>query len=73
MSALMIDTRRVEYTAGPTFAQAHPRGRGFRVLSRIARVQADDSEMLDAWGTTSYAPRHRRDVLPERALQALAV
>jgi hypothetical protein len=72
MSAMMIDTRRA-YTAGPTFAQAHPRGRGFRVLSRIARVQADDSVILDAWGTTSYAPRHRRDVLPERALQALAV
>lgn len=73
MSAMMIDARTVEYAAEPAFTQAHPRGRGFRVLSRIARVQADDAEALDAWGTTDYAPRHRGEALPERALQALAV
>jgi hypothetical protein len=72
MSAMMIDTRPVEYVAEPTSTQAHPRGRGFRVLSRIARVQADDAEVL-GWDTTDYAPRHRRDAVPERALQALAV
>lgn len=33
---------------------AHPRGMGFRVLSRIARVHADEE--------TSYVPRHRLDV-----------
>ena len=37
-----------------TTTETHPRGKGFGVLSRIARVQADDG--------TDYAPRHRRDV-----------
>ena len=34
--------------------EEHPRGRGFGVLSRIARVGTDE--------VADYAPRHRRDV-----------
>jgi hypothetical protein len=34
-------------------AAAHPRGMGFRVLSRMARSSADEE--------TDYAPRHRLD------------
>ena len=34
--------------------EAHPRGKGFGVLSRIARVETDEA--------ADYAPRHRRDV-----------
>lgn len=59
MSALMMDLRTVSHH-GQTVAvfdagvgRTHPRGHGFRVLSRIARTQADDD---------GYAPRHRRDV-----------
>lgn len=53
MSTLMLATRPAVpmHTTG---FQSHPRGKGFRVLSRIARVQASD---LD-----DYTPRHRRDV-----------
>jgi hypothetical protein len=59
MSALMMDLRTVShhgrtvtvFDAG--VGRTHPRGHGFRVLSRIARTQSDDD---------GYAPRHRRDV-----------
>jgi hypothetical protein len=67
MSAMLMETRTIEYTAEPTFTDSHPRGRGFQVLSRIARGRADYAE------ATGYAPRHRREVPPERALQSLAV
>jgi hypothetical protein len=72
MSAMLMESRTVEYAAEPTFTRSHPRGRGFEVLSRIARGRADKAEVFDA-STTGYAPRHRRDVQPELALQALAV
>ncbi len=49
MSSLVLERRPVV-----TLREAHPRGEGFRVLSRIARGQADH--------VTGYAPRHRRDV-----------
>ena len=56
MSALAIeapltyftDASAEEQTTSPT----HPRGRGFGVLSRIARVQASQPD---------YVPRHRLD------------
>jgi hypothetical protein len=60
MSAMVMDVRAVGHvsaTAGMFDAVAgrsHPRGQGFRVLSRMARVEAEDS--------TDYAPRHRREV-----------
>lgn len=48
-----------------TTAETHPRGKGFGVLSRIARVQAEES--------TGYAPRHRRDVpVDAEALEPVA-
>jgi hypothetical protein len=53
MSTLMLDTRLAAQMRGAGF-QTHPRGKGFRVLSRIARVQAREID--------DYAPRHRRDV-----------
>lgn len=59
MSALMRDLRTVSHH-GETVAvfeagvgRTHPRGHGFRVLSRIARTQATDDD---------YAPRHRREM-----------
>jgi hypothetical protein len=61
MSAMLMETRTVEYAAEPTFTQSHPRGRGFQVLSRIARVQSDDAG-LDASSASGYAPRHRLEV-----------
>jgi hypothetical protein len=73
MSAMLMETRTVEYAAEPTVTQSHPRGRGFRVLSRIARGCADGAEVFDASAIIAYAPRHRRDIPPERTLQALAI
>lgn len=35
----------------------HPRGAGFRVLSRLARTRAEESP--------EYSPRHRQDDDPE--------
>ena len=35
----------------------HPRGTGFRVLSRLARKRADEA--------SAYAPRHRMDGEPD--------
>jgi hypothetical protein len=56
MSALMLDVRPVSDTV-PVFdagvGRTHPRGHGFRVLSRIARTGPPDD---------AYAPRHRRAV-----------
>ena len=59
MSAMVMDVRPVrhrEVLGAPAGAAggAHPRGRGFQVLSRMARVRAEDS--------AEYSPRHRRDV-----------
>lgn len=62
MSTLVMDVRPIGrgHGTGRTFdailGRTHPRGQGFRVLSRIARVNADDPD---------YAPRHRRDVQPD--------
>jgi hypothetical protein len=51
----VLEAAAAERTTAPTrpVASSHPRGRGFRVLSRIARVQASDA---------GYVPRHRLDV-----------
>lgn len=63
MSALMMDVRPVSTTV-PVFdagvGRTHPRGHGFRVLSRIARTHAADDD---------YAPRHRRDVCWDLVVQ----
>jgi hypothetical protein len=62
MSTLVMDTRpvgRVEQGKRAGIA-AHPRGAGFRVLSRIARVQADEA---------AYTPRHRRELPAELQLR----
>jgi hypothetical protein len=68
MSALMMDLRTVSHH-GRTVAvfdagvgRTHPRGHGFRVLSRIARTQPDDD---------AYAPRHRRDVFLDLDVRAV--
>ena len=58
MSTTMIDVRPAGHDATVSMFDAfvgntHPRGQGFRVLSRMARTQSPDDE---------YAPRHRRDV-----------
>jgi len=54
MSTLVMDRRPVGRDEQRTSAglATHPRGAGFRVLSRIARIQAD---------AAAYAPRHRRE------------
>ena len=60
MSAMVMDVRAVGHVSATlgTFdavvGRTHPRGQGFRVLSRMARVRAEDS--------VDYAPRHRREV-----------
>jgi hypothetical protein len=67
MSTLEIDMRPVvrEEQRRPAGFAAHPRGAGFRVLSRIARIQADEAD---------YAPRHRRDMPADLDLQtAIAI
>ena len=58
MSAMAMDMRPIG-RGGETVTtlqavpgDTHPRGRGFRVLSRIARTHASDE---------SYSPRHRMD------------
>lgn len=52
MSSMVMDDRSLDTFARETPAerpvQAHPRGRGFRVLSQIARIHAEE-----------YEPRHR--------------
>ena len=52
MSSMVMDDRSLDTFTRETPAerpvQAHPRGRGFRVLSQIARIHAEE-----------YAPRHR--------------
>jgi hypothetical protein len=47
MSSMTIDVRAGSH-------EAHPRGKGFRILSQMARAHADDG--------SDYTPRHRRDV-----------
>ena len=73
MSAMMVESRTAEYAAEQTYTHSHPRGRGFQVLSRIARVRTEDGEGRETSGVIDYAPRHRRDVAPERTLRALAI
>jgi hypothetical protein len=68
MSALMMDLRTVSHRETvPVFdagvGRTHPRGHGFRVLSRIARTRAADDD---------YAPRHRREVSLDLDVRALA-
>ena len=58
MSTMVMDVRPVGLgdTMGmfdAVVGRSHPRGQGFRVLSRIARTHASDDD---------YAPRHRLDV-----------
>ena len=67
MSSLVLDVSPVGHVPGSdglldpvpsaslsrAFVQAHPREKGFRVLSRLARVHADGA---------CYTPRHRREV-----------
>jgi len=52
MSSMVMSGSPVETLARETPAerpvQGHPRGRGFRVLSQIARIHAEE-----------YSPRHR--------------
>ena len=66
MSTFAMDMRRVgrEEQLRPAGLAAHPRGAGFRVLSRIARIQADEA---------AYTPRHRRDIPADEVHTALAV
>ena len=55
MSALALEAPYVPFTPLADRSEsvsAHPRGRGFGVLSRIARVQIPESD---------YIPRHRLD------------
>jgi hypothetical protein len=64
MSAMVMDVRpmsRGRETIGRFDAargQSHPRGRGFEVLSRIARTRASEDE--------GYSPRHRLDTESDR-------
>jgi hypothetical protein len=51
------DVRGAVRTDTAVLVARHPRGAGFRVLSRIARNHADDD---------GYAPRHRMDAEPDR-------
>ena len=52
MSSMVMDDRSLDSFVRETLAerpvQVHPRGRGFRVLSQIARIHAEE-----------YEPRHR--------------
>lgn len=50
------DVQRTVRTDGAVTVR-HPRGAGFRVLSKIARSRAADD---------GYAPRHRLDAEPDR-------
>ena len=57
MSTLVLDTRPIGHAGNLNMrdeltGSTHPRGRGFHVLSRIARTRAGDDD---------YAPRHRLD------------
>jgi len=67
MSTMVMDVRPREHggnTVGMFDAVVggnHPRGQGFRVLSRMARTQSSEDE---------YAPRHRRDVPTDLGIQA---
>ncbi len=63
-NTVAIDLRQFERALD--MSHRHPRGQGFRVLSRIARVQADDAHPS---GSAEYSPRHRRDVPADLALR----
>jgi hypothetical protein len=69
MTTMNIDVRP---TATPLTSR-HPRGRGFRILSRLAR--ADDCSTRPAAGALElerreHTPRHRRDDLLVDAVPA---
>jgi hypothetical protein len=56
MSTMTVSTVTMElrpFERAQDVPHLHPRGRGFRVLSRIARGHTADAD---------YSPRHRRDV-----------
>lgn len=70
MSAMMLDLRPVSHrealrpvtagaghSTGHSTGHSHPRGRGFEVLSRIARTRA--------WEDDGYSPRHRLETEPD--------
>jgi hypothetical protein len=56
MSSQLTDSRTGENGPGE-HAAPHPRGAGFRVLSRIARRRAEEDP--------DYLPRHRSDSEPD--------
>jgi hypothetical protein len=62
MSSMVMGDRSLDTFERETPAerpvQAHPRGRGFRVLSHIARIHAEE-----------YAPRHRLNAPAEADAQ----
>ena len=59
MSAMMLDVRPVSHgvALGAGTGHRHPRGRGFEVLSRIARTRASEDD--------GYSPRHRLEAEPD--------
>ena len=65
MTAMNLDIRRTIGERAP-LAQRHPRGRGFGILSRLARAEDDlgttqrEATIL-AFEPRAHAPRHRRD------------
>lgn len=66
MSTLVLDTRPIGHSGTMKLrdeltGRTHPRGRGFHVLSRIARTGATDDD---------YAPRHRLDAPAQLDLAA---
>ena len=64
MSAMVMDARPISHggetmgTFDAARGQSHPRGRGFQVLSRIARTRASEDD--------GYSPRHRLDTESDR-------
>jgi hypothetical protein len=67
MSTMVMDVSPLQHGVDsvgmfdPAVGQSHPRGQGFKVLSRMARTRAVDG--------ADYAPRHRRDVPTELDLR----
>jgi hypothetical protein len=53
--------QRTRADDGAVMVSAHPRGAGFRVLSRMARHRTVDD---------GFTPRHRLDVDPDRVKSA---
>jgi hypothetical protein len=65
MTAMNLELRRTIGERAP-LAQRHPRGRGFGILSRLARAEDDvfstqrEATIL-AFEPRQHTPRHRRD------------